>query len=55
VGWYDAGFFSLSAGGMRLWNSAFTNQQMERNGKLLYQQYADKLADIKERVAKSNG
>ena len=55
VGWYDAGFFSLSAGGMRLWNSAFTKQQMERNGRLLYQMYADKIDEIHQLVKKSNG
>ena len=46
VGWYDAGFKSLTAGGMRLWNNAFTNEQAERNGKLLYQL----LAEQKERL-----
>ena len=41
VGWYDAHFRSLTAGGMRLWNNAFTKEQSERNGKLLYELYAD--------------
>ena len=54
VGWYDAQFFSLTSGGMRLWNSAFTQEQMERNGKLLYQLYADKMADIAQQVEASN-
>ena len=27
VGWYDARFKSLSAGGMRIWNSSFTGEQ----------------------------
>lgn len=36
VGWYDAQFKSLTAGGMRLWNRAFTQEQMARNGRLLY-------------------
>lgn len=55
VGWYDAGFFSLSAGGMRLWNSAFTQQQMERNGRQLYQLYAGKIDDVHEKVSAANG
>jgi len=54
VGWYDAQFFSLTSGGMRLWNSAFTQEQMERNGKLLFQLYADKMAGITQQVEASN-
>lgn len=46
VGWYDAGFHSLSVGGMRLWNNAFTKEQSERNGKLLYDLYHDKREKI---------
>lgn len=42
VGWYDAHFHSLTAGGMRVFNSAFTQKQSERNGKLLYELYVDK-------------
>ncbi|MBQ3362106.1 MAG: glycosyltransferase, partial [Prevotella sp.] len=54
VGWYDAQFFSLTSGGMRLWNSAFTQEQMERNGKLLFQLYADKMAGINQQVEACN-
>ena len=46
VGWYDAGFRSLTAGGMRLWNNDFTKEQSERNGRLLYQLYADKREEL---------
>lgn len=46
VGWYDARFKSLSAGGMRLWNSAFTTEQSQRNGNRLYQLYKDKKIEI---------
>lgn len=53
VGWYDAGFHSLTAGGMRLWNNAFTNEQCERNGRLLYQLYASKRNDIALAVKKA--
>ena len=54
VGWYDAKFHSLTAGGMRLWNSEFTKEQMERNGHLLYQMYADKMEEIAKKVEESN-
>ncbi len=54
VGWYDAGFRSLTAGGMRLWNNAFTQEQSERNGRLLYQLYADERDRIRQRVRESN-
>lgn len=54
VGWYDAGFHSLSAGGMRLWNRSLTESQMERNGKLLYTMYRDKIDEINGRIDKAN-
>lgn len=50
VGWYDAGFRSLTAGGMRLWNNEFTREQGIRNGHLLYQMYADKQELLKRLV-----
>lgn len=50
VGWYDAGFCSLSVGGMRLWNNAFTKEQAERNGRLLYDMYHDKREFLEEVV-----
>ena len=52
VGWYDAGFRSLTAGGMRLWNNDFTKEQSMRNGKLLYQLYADKQTELRAIVEK---
>ena len=54
VGWYDAGFQSLTAGGMRLWNNDFTKEQALLNGKLLYQLYADKQDEIRRLVSDSN-
>lgn len=42
VGWHPAAFKSLSVGGMRLWNNAFTTEQSEKNGRLLYTLYRDK-------------
>lgn len=53
VGWYDARFRSLSVGGMRLWNNAFTQEQSERNGKQLYALYRDKKDEILQRVAQA--
>ena len=55
VGWYDAGFSSLSAGGMRLYNNAFTREMTERNAPLLYDLYADRAANIRRLVADANG
>jgi hypothetical protein len=46
VGWYDAKFKSLSVGGMRLWNRAFTDEQAARNGRRLYDMYLDKIDTI---------
>lgn len=50
VGWYDAGFRSLTAGGMRLYNNDFTSEQSERNGRLLYNMYADRQDELRKRV-----
>ena len=41
VGRYNAGFKSLSAGGMRIWNSAFTQEQNIRNQKKLFDLFKD--------------
>ena len=54
VGWYDAGFHSLAAGGMRLWNNSFSAEQARRNGHLLYTLYADRMDTILQRVADNN-
>ena len=51
VGWYDAGFHSLTAGGMRLYNNEFTREQSERNGRLLYNMYADRQDELRKRVS----
>lgn len=50
VGWYDAGFRSLSVGGMRLWNNAFTKEQSDKNGKRLYEMYKDKEEELNAAV-----
>jgi glycosyltransferase involved in cell wall biosynthesis len=54
VGWYNAGFKSLSAGGMRIWNSQFTQEQCICNQKLLYDLYKDKKAILDKLVNDSN-
>lgn len=52
VGWYDAGFRSLTAGGMRVCNNDFTREQVQINSRLLYQLYADRQQDFHEIVKK---
>ncbi len=54
VGSYDACFSSLSAGGMRLWNNAFTQEQMRRNGPQLYELFHDKMDEIHQKVNEAN-
>lgn len=54
VGLFDARFFSLSAGGMRLWNNAFTQEQMRRNGPQLYYQFKDRMEEIRHLVGQMN-
>ena len=53
VGWYNAQFHSLSAGGMRLYNNSFAQEQHERNSKLFYQLYADKRTELQEAIEKA--
>ena len=55
VGWYDARFHSLSAGGMRLYNNRFTTQQYQRNSRLLYDMYHDRMEEVNRLVAQANG
>lgn len=54
IGWFNAGFTSLSAGGMRIWNNAFTAEQCEKNAQLLYDKYFDKKEVIDALVEKAN-
>lgn len=54
VGWYDAGFKSLSAGGMRLWNQYFAQQQYEKNSRQLYSLYNKHQAEIERLVQQSH-
>lgn len=54
VGWYRLHFESLSPGGMRLYNNAFTKEMTERNAAILYDLYADKEEEIMRRVKTAN-
>ena len=54
VGWYDAEFKSLSAGGMRIWNSQFTDEQCLRNQKKLYDLYKDQKEVVDNLVINAN-
>lgn len=46
VGWYDAGFRSLTVGGMRLYNNTFIGELCQRNGNILYRLYRDRIEEI---------
>lgn len=54
VGWYDAKFHSLSAGGMRLWNKGLLGEQMKLNGHQLYNLYSDKIDEIDKKIKSAN-
>lgn len=54
VGWYDAHFTSLSAGGMRLYNNTFAHEMTTRNASLLYSLYKDKTDMIRQKVDEAN-
>lgn len=53
VGWYKTEFSSLSAGGMRIWNNAFTAEQCAKNIRLLYELYAEQEEAIHQRIRNS--
>lgn len=48
VGSYSAGFKSLSAGGMRLWNNKFAQEQMRRNGPQMYDTFKDRYCEVEK-------
>lgn len=54
VGWFNAEFKSLMAGGMRIWNNAFTGYQERSNRSKLYQMYYPKIKEIDRLVEKAN-
>lgn len=54
VGWYNAGFKSLMAGGMRIWNNEFTGFQEHKNRGKLYKMYISSLEQITNRITEAN-
>lgn len=54
VGWYNAEFRSLMAGGMRIWNNEFTRTQEERNKRQLYDKYVTESDHITGLVKEAN-
>ena len=55
VGWYDAGFESMLAGGMRIWNKGLTGFQEIKNRGKLYEMYKDRVNEISLLVKEANG
>lgn len=54
VAWYNTNFKSLSAEGMRIWNSSFTGTQCRRNAAKLYDLYKDKKGLLDKLVESAN-
>lgn len=54
VGWYDAGFESMLAGGMRIWNKGLIGVQEIKNRGKLYEMYKDRVNEISALVEKAN-
>ena len=54
VGWYKTEFSSLSAGGMRIWNNAFTAEQCQKNIQRLYELYQRRERKIKDIIDQLN-
>jgi glycosyltransferase involved in cell wall biosynthesis len=54
VGWYNAGFKSLMAGGMRIWNTELLYVQGHRNHTKLYEMYHKYADKITEKVQTAN-
>lgn len=54
VGWYKVNVKSLTVGGMRLWNNAFTQEQCLRNGPRLYDTYKTRIDEIHTLVQQAN-
>lgn len=54
VGWYDAGFRSLTVGGMRIWNQGFTGEMIRRNSPVIYDRFIQKKETINQLVSDCN-
>ena len=51
VAWYHTEFHSLSAGGMRIWNNAFAQEQCKRNSQKLYLLYKEREEVIHQSIS----
>ena len=54
VGWYDAGFESMLAGGMRIWNKGLIGVQEIKNRGKLYEMYKDRVNEISVMIVEAN-
>jgi hypothetical protein len=54
VGWYNADFQSLVAGGMRIWNNKLIQVLWNRNAATLYELYKDSVDEITKKVEEAN-
>ena len=54
VGWYNAGFKSMVAGGMRIWNKGLMGFQEIKNRGKLYEMYKSSLEEITGLVTEAN-
>lgn len=54
VGWFDAGFESMLAGGMRIWNKGLIGVQEIKNRGKLYEMYKDYVEEITRLVKEAN-
>lgn len=54
VGWYDAGFESMLAGGMRIWNKGLIGVQEIKNRGKLYEMYKDRVDEISAMIVEAN-
>lgn len=54
VGWYQAGFESMMAGGMRIWNTELMRFQQAKNSAKLYAMYRESINQITKRVEEAN-
>lgn len=54
VGWYNAGFKSLMAGGIRIWNNHLLCVQETRNSPKLHEMYHRYVDEITEKVQTAN-
>lgn len=54
VGWYPAGFYNLSAGGMRIWNRGLGAVQSKKNANKFYTMYESFYCEMDALIKKAN-